>query len=261
MIVKLLSHTPDPEKLVATAAKLCYSSSDITSLRDGLTEDKTRDFINMIASIGHESVMEHVSFTFGIEGISRACSHQLVRHRIASYSQKSQRYVNENGFEFITPPSIAAIPEAKSEFDRVMSELTDSYEKIADILTEKHKAAFIAEGMDEKTAASKARKLANEDARFILPNACETKIVVTMNVRSLFNFFQHRCCNRAQWEIRAVADEMLRLCLCVAPELFSHAGPSCAVTGKCPEGKMTCGKMNEVRAKYEALRAAARTQA
>ncbi|MBQ9897995.1 MAG: FAD-dependent thymidylate synthase [Ruminococcus sp.] len=261
MIVKLLSHTPEPEKLVATAAKLCYSSSDITSLRDGLTEDKTRDFINMIASIGHESVMEHVSFTFGIEGISRACSHQLVRHRIASYSQKSQRYVNENGFEFITPPSIAEVPEAKTEFDRVMSELTDSYEKIADILTEKHKSALIAEGVDEKAAASKARKLANEDARFILPNACETKIVVTMNVRSLFNFFQHRCCSRAQWEIRAVADEMLKLCLEVAPELFSHAGPSCTVSGKCPEGKMSCGKINDVRAKYEALRAAVRTQA
>ena len=253
MNVKLLSHTPDPEKLVATAAKLCYSSSDITSLQEGLTEEKTRSFIDMIASIGHESVMGHVSFTFGIEGISRACSHQLVRHRIASYSQKSQRYVNENGFEFITPPAIADIPEAKAEFDSVMDELTSSYERIADILTKKHTAVLIAEGLNEKEAASKARKLANEDARFILPNACETKIVVTMNIRSLFNFFRHRCCNRAQWEIRAVADEMLRLCLEVAPTIFSHAGPSCYVTGKCPEGKMTCGKMNEMKAKYKAL--------
>ncbi len=243
----LLSHTPEPEKTVATAAKLCYSSSDIGSLREGLTPEKTAEFINMLVSIGHESVMEHVSFTFGIEGISRACSHQLVRHRIASYSQKSQRYVNENGFEFITPPEIEAIPEAKEEFDRMMNEITASYDKIADILTESHKSRFIAEGLDEKSASSKARKLANEDARFILPNACETKIVVTMNVRSLFNFFRHRCCNRAQWEIRAVANEMLRLCLEAAPNIFSHAGPSCVAEGKCPEGKMTCGKMNEVK--------------
>lgn len=250
MKVLLLAHTPDPERVVATAAKLCYSSSDIGSLRDGLTEEKTAGFIEMLASIGHESVMEHVSFTFGIEGISRACSHQLVRHRIASYSQKSQRYVNENGFEFITPPEIETVPEAKAEFDRVMDELTRSYEKIADMLTESHKARLISEGADENTAASKARKLANEDARFILPNACETKIVVTMNVRSLFNFFEHRCCNRAQWEIRAVATEMLRQCLEVAPHIFRYAGPSCVATGKCPEGKMSCGKMSEVKAYY-----------
>ncbi len=250
MNVELLAYTPDPEKTVATAAKLCYSNSDILSLRDGLTDEKTESFIDMLVSIGHESVMEHVSFTFGIEGISRACSHQLVRHRIASYSQKSQRYVNENGFEFITPPEIEAIPEAKAEFDRIISEITDGYEKIADLLTANHAEKLMAEGADEKTALSKARKMANEDARFLLPNACETKIVVTMNVRSLFNFFHHRCCNRAQWEIRAVADEMLKLCLGVAPHIFSHAGPSCIAEGKCPEGKMSCGKMKEVREKF-----------
>jgi len=249
----LIAHTPEPEKIVATAAKLCYSSSDISSLKEGLTEDKTRSFIEMLASIGHESVFEHVSFTFGIEGISRACSHQLVRHRIASYSQKSQRYVNENGFEFITPPEIEELPEAKAEFDRLMEQITESYDKIADLLTANHTARLTAEGLDEKTAASKARKLANEDARFVLPNACETKIVVTMNVRSLFNFFEHRCCNRAQWEIRAVAEEMLRLCKETAPNIFCHAGPSCVVSGKCPEGKMSCGKMKEVQAKYANL--------
>ena len=254
MNVKLLSHTPDAEKLIATAAKLCYSSSDIESLRDGLTEEKIESFLDMLVSIGHESVMEHVSFTFGIEGISRACSHQLVRHRIASYSQKSQRYVNENGFEFITPHAIEEIPEAKAEYDRVIAEITESYEKLANILTEKHTAEFMAQGMDEKTARSKASKMANEDARFLLPNACETKIVVTMNVRSLFNFFRHRCCNRAQWEIRAVANEMLRQCLEVAPNIFSHAGPSCVAEGKCPEGKMTCGRFNEVREHFAKLK-------
>lgn len=253
MKVILLEHTPDPERLIATAAKLCYSSSDISSLRDGLTEDKTKSFIEMLVSIGHESVMEHVYFTFGIEGISRACSHQLVRHRIASYSQKSQRYVNENGFDFVTPPAIAAVPDAKAEFDKQMTAVTEAYAKIADILTEEHKKAFIVDGLSEKDAASKARKLANEDARFILPNACETKIVVTMNVRSLFNFFRHRCCNRAQWEIREVAVEMLRLCREAAPTVFGYAGPSCVMTGKCPEGKMSCGKMAELKAYFAQL--------
>lgn len=254
MKVTLISHTPEPEKVIATAAKLCYSSSDITSLHDGLTDEKVAGFIDMLAGIGHESPMEHVSFTFGIEGISRACSHQLVRHRIASYSQKSQRYVNENGFDFITPPEIESCPEAKAVFDEEMDKLVECYEKLADILTEKHKQIFIENGLDEKAAASKARKLANEDARFILPNACETKIVVTMNVRSLFNFFKHRCCNRAQWEIRAVADEMLRLCCKAAPNVFKNAGPSCVMTGRCPEGKMSCGKLKEVQEKYKELK-------
>ena len=194
--VTLITHTPDPEKTIATAAKLCYSPCDIDTISDDLTPEKIESFVTMLASIGHESVMEHVSFTFGIEGISRACSHQLVRHRIASYSQKSQRYVNEDGFEFITPPEIAAKEKKKAEFDRSMAALTESYSKIASILTEKHTKTFMEQGMEEKEARSKAVKKANEDARFVLPNACETKIVVTMNVRSLFNFFRHRCCSR-----------------------------------------------------------------
>ena len=192
--VTLLNYTPNPEQTVAMAAKLCYSPSGIEDIREGLTEEKTASFIEMLADLGHASPTEHVSFTFGIEGISRACSHQLVRHRIASYSQKSQRYVNENGFEFITPPSIEALPEAKAEFDRIIEEISAGYEKIAALLTESRKAELVADGCDEQTALSKAKKLANEDARFLLPNACETKIVVTMNVRSLFNFFRHRCC-------------------------------------------------------------------
>ena len=254
MKVTLISHTPDPEKLVATTARLCYSNSDIENIRDGLTDEKTKSFIDMLVSVGHESVMEHVSFTFGIEGISRACSHQLVRHRIASYSQKSQRYVNENGFDFITPPAIKEIPEALEEYNKMISEISESYSRIADILTEYHKNELMKNGLDEKTATSKARKTANEDARFILPNACETKIIVTMYVRSLFNFFRHRCCNRAQWEIRDVANEMLKLCLQVAPNIFGHAGASCVVEGKCPEGKMSCGKMAQVKADFEKLK-------
>ncbi len=251
--VTLLAHTPNPEAVVAAAAKLCYSPATIETIQEGLTPEKTAAFVEMLAEIGHESPIEHVSFTFGVEGISRACSHQLVRHRIASYSQKSQRYVNEDSFEYIIPPEVEAIPEARAEFIRQMEAIDAGYKSLAELLTKKHTEAFLAEGLDEKTALSKAKKKAIEDARFLLPNACETKIVVTMNARSLMNFFRHRCCNRAQWEIKDVADKMLALVLEVAPNLFKNAGPSCT-SGGCPEGKMTCGRIKEVREEYKKLK-------
>ncbi len=242
MKVTLLTHTPDPEKLIASAAKLCYSSSDVATLMDNLTDEKIKEFIDMLNAIGHESPMEHASFTFAVEGISRACSHQLVRHRIASYSQKSQRYVDENDFEYVTPPSVLADDRTKEQYDIQMKHIANAYVRLRNALVDYHKNTLIADGHSEKSALSAAKKLANEDARFLLPNACETKIVVTMNVRSLFNFFKHRCCNRAQWEIRAVACEMLRLCCEVAPNIFKHAGPDCYTKGRCSEGKMSCGK-------------------
>ena len=251
--VTLIAHTPDPERAVAAAAKLCYSPATIDDIREGLTDESVASFVDMLATIGHESPIEHVSFTFGIEGVSRACTHQLVRHRLASYSQKSQRYVSEGGFEYIVPPEIEALPEAAELYKKAMAEDQEYYEKIAAILKEKHKAELLASGMDEKAASRAAEKKAIEDARFVLPNACETKIVVTMNARSLLNFFRHRCCNRAQWEIREVADEMLRLCSSVAPNLFKKAGASC-VSGPCPEGKMTCGKMAEMREYFKNLK-------
>ena len=251
--VTLIAHTPEPEKAVAAAAKLCYSPASIDDIREGLTQEKTASFVDMLASIGHESPIEHVSFTFGIEGVSRACTHQLVRHRIASYSQKSQRYVSEGGFEYIVPPEIADTPAAAELFKKAMAEDQEYYEKITAILFEKHKEALLLEGMDEKSATRAAEKKAIEDARFVLPNACETKIVVTMNARSLLNFFRHRCCNRAQWEIRDVADQMLAQVSAVAPNLFKKAGASC-VSGPCPEGKMTCGKMLEMREYFEKLK-------
>ena len=248
--VKLISHTPDPERTVACAAKLCYSSSDIDTLMDGLTDEKVHSFVEMLSEIGHESPIEHVSFTFGIEGVSRALLAQFTRHRIASYSVKSQRYVTEGAFDFVTPPEVAADQEALKIYRETMAATQESYDRIAAILKEKHKADFLAEGKDEKTAARLAEKKAIEDARFVLPNACETKMVVTMNARSLLNFFRHRCCQRAQWEIREVADQMLALVSAVAPELFKKAGPPCLV-GPCPEGKMSCGKAKEIRARYE----------
>ncbi len=250
MNVTLIAHTPEPEKVVAAAAKLCYSSSDVQTLMDNLTPEKVESFVELLASYGHESPIEHVTFTFGIEGISRACTHQLVRHRIASYSQKSQRYVSEKGFEYVTPPAIAADEKALARYEAAMAQMNDAYNEIADLLEQSHYDALLSEGKGEKEALRVARKMAIEDARFVLPNGCETKIIVTMNARSLMNFFHHRCCNRAQWEIRDVAQEMLRLCREAAPALFSHAGPSC-VNGKCPEGSMTCGKMKDMREMYK----------
>ncbi len=251
--VTLLAYTPQPEKAVASAAKLCYSSSTIKDLRDGLTEEKVKSFVDMLADLGHASPIEHASFTFGIEGVSRSFLAQITRHRIASYSVKSQRYVQEGSFEYVLPPEIAEIPEAKKIYEESMKQDQEAYDKLAEILTEKHKKAFMAEGKDEKTAARMAQKKAIEDARFTLPNACETKMVVTMNARSLMNFFSLRCCNRAQWEIREVANQMLSLVSHVAPELFRKAGPACAY-GACPEGNMSCGKANEMKKFYEELK-------
>ncbi len=260
--VTLLTHTPNPEQTVAMAAKLCYSPSGIEDIRDGLDEEKTASFISMLASLGHASPTEHASFTFGIEGISRACSHQLVRHRIASYSQQSQRYVDGTKFDFVTPPEIKKNKRALEAYNKVIDLQSKAYKEIRDALV----VGYIAEstggkysGSDEeimesfkadnKKEYSAFVKKANEDARFILPNASTTKIVCTFNARSLQNFFAHRCCNRAQWEIREVAEQMLMQCLEVAPNLFKNCGPSC-LFGPCPEGNMCCGKQKEVRKKY-----------
>lgn len=249
MKVTLITHTPEPEKTVAAAAKLCYSSSNIDDLLDDMSAERAAGFVEMLSEIGHESPIEHASFTFGIEGVSRAFLAQITRHRIASYSVQSQRYVKKDQFEFVLPPEIAKSPEALAEYEQAMAECQRHYDKIAEILTDIHYNEMINSGTDEKSAAKAASKKAIEDARFVLPNACDTKMTVTMNARSLMNFFAHRCCNRAQWEIRAAANEMLRLCKEVAPNLFKYAGPPC-VHGKCPEGKMSCGKAAEMKEKY-----------
>lgn len=239
--VKLLAHTEAPERIIATAAKLCYSSSDIEHIHEGLDEEKTNSFIQRLVDLGHESPTEHITFTFGVEGVSRSLLAQITRHRIASYSVKSQRYVTEGQFEYVVPPAISSDKEASKKYIETMEYLQKQYDDISKIL----KDNYIAEGVAEKAA----EKMAIEDARFVLPNACETKIVMTFNARSLMNMFHHRCCERAQWEIRAMADEMLRLVKEVAPTLFKYAGPPC-VSGGCPEGKMSCGKMTEKREKY-----------
>lgn len=251
--VTLLTYTAEPERTVASAAKLCYSSSDISSLREGLTEEKTASFVEMLAEIGHESPIEHASFTFGIEGVSRSLLAQITRHRIASYSVQSQRYVKENHFSFVTPPEIARDAETLEIFERSMAEAEDAYHQLADRLSARYFAEMTAAGVEEKTARRSAEKKAIEDARFVLPNACETKLVMTVNARSLLNFFRHRCCNRAQWEIHEVADQMLALVSEVAPSIFKAAGPPC-LCGGCPEGKMSCGKAAEVRRRYTEMK-------
>lgn len=229
MKVALLQYTPDPERTVALAARLCYSPADIDELREKFSTADIRNFLKKIMSLGHQSVLEHASFTFGIEGISRVTTHQLVRHRIASFSQQSQRYVShKERFAAVIPPTIAGRPEVLARFEAQLAELHKAY--------------------DDMVEAG----IPAEDARYILPNAAETKIMATMNARELLHFFELRCCERAQWEIRAMACEMLKLAREVAPIIFQNAGPGC-LTGPCPEGSMTCGKIVEVRERFRTM--------
>ena len=229
MNVALLQHTPEPEKTVALAARLCYSPTSLGELRDKLSATDTQAFLEKIMSLGHQSVLEHASFTFGIEGISRATSHQLVRHRLASYSQQSQRYVSHaKRFDAVMPETVRDLPEARELFEKELAALHEVYTRLV------------------------AMGIPAEDARYILPNATETKIMVTMNARELLHFFAVRCCQRAQWEIRAMAIEMLRLVRPLAPTIFREAGPGC-LSGPCPEGTMTCGEMVAVRERFKGM--------
>lgn len=209
--VKLLAYTPEAGKIVAGAARLCYSAAGVNEIIDNLTEDRITSFLKMLTESGHLSPFEHVSFTFGIEGISRVATHQLVRHRMASYSQQSQRYVNVSTDTCICPDSIKENEEAKILFDNLVEKSWDTYSKLIDLGIRK------------------------EDARFILPHGAETKIVVTMNARELHHFFSLRLCRRAQWEIREAARQMCALVHEVAPEIFSVAGPSCITKKHCEE--------------------------
>ncbi len=228
MHVELLTHTPEPELVVAAAARLCYSNSSIDDLMKK-SQVEREVFLEKITSMGHLSVLEHVSFSFGVEGISRACSHQLVRHRMASYSQQSQRYVShKKQFEAVTPDSIAHQPDLNERYQQMLGNIHELY----------------AEMLEAGIPA--------EDARFVLPNAATTKIIVTMNGRELLHFFSLRCCRRAQWEIQQLAKLMLQQIKALAPILFMAAGPGC-VRGNCPEGNMTCGEITDVRTEFKNL--------
>ena len=232
----LLMATPDPELIVSMGAKLCYSKSDIDQLKETAKSD---GFLERLAQMGHLSPIEHACFTFGIEGVSRALLAQITRHRIASFSVQSQRYVNQSAkkgeFSYVVPPSIEALGEdAVQKFEEQMKTMQTWYDEWVEAL-------------------GNAGEKSNEDARFVLPNACETKMIVTMNARELLHFFALRCCNRAQWEIRELAWQMLALVMQKAPELFKGAGPAC-INGACSEGKMCCGRMEEVRMRHKNLK-------
>jgi thymidylate synthase (FAD) len=222
MEVRLINHTPDPERTVAAAARMCYSPIGAKRIMEDFSDEEVRDFLRKLIQMGHLSPTEHASFTFSISG-SRSMSHQLVRHRIASYSQKSQRYIKEGEFNYIIPPSIRNNPEAEKVFIEEMENIKNAYKRLMEL------------GIHQ------------EDARFILPNACETNLICTFNTRSLYNFFKLRCCTRAQWEIREVAQRMLEEVKKVAPILFEKAGPPCISEGICREGDMSCGRIKHIK--------------
>lgn len=219
MKVMLINYTKDPEKIVAQAARLCYSELGIEELRERLSNEATIKLIKKIMALGHYSVLEHATFTFVIEGISRVTSHQLVRHRLASFSQQSQRYVkiNKEGFPYIIPKSVEKDEKLTKIFIDAVNELDGIYQLLLD------------------------HNIKAEDARYILPQAVATKIIVTANARELLHIFKLRCCNRAQWEIREVAINMLKEVKSVAPTIFENAGPTC-ILEPCPEGDLSCGK-------------------
>jgi len=246
--VILLQCTPEPERLVALAARLCYSPASIGDLRQDISRKDVRNLVRRILSMGHASVLEHVTFTYGVEGISRATSHQLVRHRIASYSQQSQRYVATT-FGYVTPKSLGRRQGRKrgsKESDPAQdgNPLYDKFER------HMRNCSKLYEEMLEAGIPA-------EDARFVLPNATETKILISMNARELHHFFALRLCRRAQWEIREMAKKMLAIAYEKAPLLFGNAGPGC-LRGRCPEGEMTCGDAAGVRKEFAASRGAAR---
>lgn len=222
--VKLLSFTKDPEQNVVAAIRQCYAAVGALELKKKTNKETKERLIRQILESGHTSTIEHASFTFAIEGISRACSHQLVRHRLASYSMQSQRYVDlsKKGMLYIVPPQIGSDKKLKKLYQQKMGELESSYKLMID-------------------AGVKA-----EDARFLLPNSCETKLVVSMNARGLDNFFRQRLCTRSQWEIRRLAEEMYRLVKKVAPLLFQNSGPTCLTEKICWEGNLSCGKWKNV---------------
>jgi len=236
--VTLVAFTPDPEQVIAAAGKLCYSADTEGIFQQGAEE--ARRFVRQLRSWGHLSPLEHASFTFYLEGVSRAMTHQLVRHRIASYSQRSQRYVEEGNFDYILPPRVKG---KRVSFEGKEGEAGKFFQQTMEMIARRYRA------LDQ--ALGGAGESSHEDARYLLPNACESKIFVTMNARQLLHFFGERLCNRAQWEIREVAQKMLDLLRPTYPGIFGGAGPKCIERGRCPEGKRGCGKFEEVRERYK----------
>ena len=222
--VQLISFTPDPERVIALAARQTRSERVISAKQ--LSEDEIRRIIDLLMKLKHMSPFEHAVFTFSISGISRVCSHQLVRHRLASFSQQSQRAVKIKESSFIIPPSVQTNLEARKVFEELVSQSIKAYNKLIEL------------------------GIPIEDARFVIPQAIETKIVVTMNARELLHFFGLRLCRKAQWEIRQLAEKMLESLIKIAPNVFKYAGPRCWDYGYCPEGDEQCFKEMIKRKKF-----------
>lgn len=252
--VEIISHTQCPYDVISVAAKTCYSSMDLDDLMRKFTDAERLKLIKSLEDSKHESPFEHVSITFAISNISRACSHQLVRHRIASFSQRSQRYVDETGFNYFVPVNINSSKNIKEYYTHFMNKVGVIYEELKeDLLNYFIEEYRKVQNKEPDTTHIRAfKKMAGEEARYVLPNACSTQLVMTINVRSLWNFFNLRCCNRAQAEINELAWEMLRQCKKRWPLLFEHAGPDC-MNGICKEKPgFSCGrppfeKMVEIR--------------
>ena len=212
MLVKLIAFTPNPDKIAALAARTCYSGDTIKSIDETLTSDKIKYILNKVIKSGHHSTLEHVNFTFSIEGVSRVLLAQLTRHRIASFSVRSQRYVNHENATYYIPDTLSENFELKQKYDKCINDIKDLYKTFT------------------------GNNIPIEDARYILPNSTTTSLIMTMNARELLHFFNLRCCKRAQTEIRNLANIMLRLVKKEAPIIFQNAGASC-VSGKCTEVK------------------------
>ncbi|MDR0309391.1 MAG: FAD-dependent thymidylate synthase [Candidatus Methanoplasma sp.] len=218
MNVRLLAHTPNADRVCAAAGRSCYSEKPSADLLDKGDPQRT---LGKIVGMGHHSVIEHAVFTFSADGVSRALTHQLVRHRIASFSQQSQRYVPLKEPTYVIPETVKADQRSLKLYEEIMRRIWDAYGELAETIPA-------------------------EDARYVLPNGCTTNITITMNARELLHFFSLRCCERAQWEIRELAERMLALCMEVSPAIFADGGPPC-VRGQCPEGELSCGRPRRVR--------------
>lgn len=219
--VVLLSYTKEILETVTAAINQCYSPKTGEELKESLSKEKQKRLLDIVLSSGHLSTIEHASFTFSISGVSRVTETQLVRHRIGSYSIKSGRY-NKTHTDFVIPPAIANNPKAQKIVDNYKANLQGTIDELTEL------------------------GFKPEDMRFFTPQGTRTNIVATMNARSLLNFFEHRLCVRAQWEIRKLAQLMLDVVMEVAPDIFRYAGPTCETEKICWEGNMSCGKWKAI---------------
>lgn len=279
MKVKLIEHTPNPEKLITMAAKLCYSSMDIEEIGENLTEEEISKFLKMLMGSGHTSPLEHCVFSFSVQGCSRITEQQLTRHRLSSYSIQSSRYIFRTNAKFVVPPSIRNNIITNELYLKQMETSRKAYNELVVLLTEEYIENTVKHNIQYLTIIGEIRKLypshrnekytvllnkcrpevydfikekviklAMEDARYVLPQALETKLIFTMNLRTLMNFISLRRCKRAQWEIRELASLVIEELRDILPNMIKYLGAPCE-TGSCTEGKMSCGKpyIKEVR--------------